>query len=67
MKGYRNEPEKTAEAIDSDGWLHTGDIATVDDDGNVSIIDRKKELIVKRRARPCRRAILRTRSRPHAV
>ena len=46
MKGYRNEPEKTAEAIDSDGWLHTGDIATVDDDGNVSIIDRKKELIV---------------------
>ena len=46
MKGYRNEPEKTAEAIDSDGWLHTGDIATVDDDGNVWIIDRKKELIV---------------------
>ena len=46
MKGYRNEPEKTAEAIDSDGWLHTGDIATVDDDGNVSIIDRKNELIV---------------------
>ncbi|MGA9674209.1 MAG: fatty acid--CoA ligase FadD11 [Mycobacterium sp.] len=46
MKGYRNEPEKTAEAIDTDGWLHTGDIATIDDDGNVSIIDRKKELIV---------------------
>jgi long-chain acyl-CoA synthetase len=46
MKGYRNEPEKTAEAIDTDGWLHTGDIATLDDDGNVSIIDRKKEVIV---------------------
>ncbi|MGB8505949.1 AMP-binding protein, partial [Mycobacterium sp.] len=46
MKSYRNEPEKTAEAIDTDGWLHTGDIATVDDDGNVSIIDRKNELIV---------------------
>lgn len=46
MKGYRNEPARTAEAIDSDGWLHTGDIATVDDDGNVSIIDRKNELFV---------------------
>ncbi len=46
MKGYRNDPQKTAEAIDTDGWLHTGDIATLDDDGNVSIIDRKKELIV---------------------
>jgi long-subunit acyl-CoA synthetase (AMP-forming) len=46
MKDYRNEPQMTAEAIDSDGWLHTGDIATVDDDGNVSVIDRKNELIV---------------------
>jgi len=46
MKGYRNEPKKTAEAIDADGWLHTGDIATLDDDGNVWIIDRKEELII---------------------
>src|SRR5919106_1192749 len=46
MRGYRNEPEKTAEAIDADGWLHTGDVATVDDEGYVRIVDRKKELII---------------------
>jgi long-subunit acyl-CoA synthetase (AMP-forming) len=46
MKGYRNDPEKTAEAIDSDGWLHTGDIAQVDDDGYIRIVDRKKEIII---------------------
>jgi long-subunit acyl-CoA synthetase (AMP-forming) len=46
MRGYRGEPEKTAEAIDEDGWLHTGDIATIDADGFVSIVDRKKELII---------------------
>jgi long-chain acyl-CoA synthetase len=46
MKGYRNEPEKTAEAIDDDGWLHTGDIATIDEDGYVRIVDRKKELMI---------------------
>jgi long-chain acyl-CoA synthetase len=46
MKGYRNQPERTAEAIDADGWLHTGDVATIDDDGYVTIVDRKKELII---------------------
>ncbi|MCW3011484.1 MAG: long-chain fatty acid--CoA ligase, partial [Solirubrobacterales bacterium] len=46
MLGYRNLPEKTAEAIDADGWLHTGDIATIDEDGYVTLVDRKKEIII---------------------
>jgi long-subunit acyl-CoA synthetase (AMP-forming) len=46
MKGYRGEPEKTAETIDAQGWLHTGDIASIDDDGYIRIVDRKKELII---------------------
>ncbi|OCB37459.1 AMP-dependent synthetase [Mycobacterium malmoense] len=46
MKGYRKEPAKTADAIDADGWLHTGDIIEVDDEGYLRIIDRKKELII---------------------
>ncbi len=45
MKGYLNNPEATAQTIDGDGWLHTGDIARVDDDGHVYIVDRLKELI----------------------
>ncbi|GMU78952.1 MAG: fatty-acid--CoA ligase [Acidimicrobiia bacterium] len=46
MRGYRNDPERTAEAFDADGWLRTGDIATIDGDGYVKIIDRKKEIII---------------------
>jgi long-subunit acyl-CoA synthetase (AMP-forming) len=46
MKGYRKEPAKTAEAIDEDGWLHTGDIFEVDAEGYLRVVDRKKELII---------------------
>ncbi len=46
MAGYRNQPEMTAETIDSEGWLHTGDIGEFDDAGYMKVIDRKKELII---------------------
>ena len=46
FQGYLNDPEKTAEALDADGWLHSGDIGQVDEDGYFTIVDRKKELII---------------------
>ncbi len=45
MKGYLNNAEATADTIDADGWLHTGDVAVIDGDGHMTIVDRVKELI----------------------
>ena len=45
MKGYLNNPEATAETLDREGWLHTGDVAIVDEHHHISIVDRLKELI----------------------
>jgi long-chain acyl-CoA synthetase len=46
MKGYWKDPQATAEAIDEDGWLHTGDIGTFNENGNLRITDRKKHLFI---------------------
>jgi len=46
FRGYLNDPEKTAEALDDDGWLHSGDIGVFDEAGYLKIVDRKKELII---------------------
>ncbi|HXF46253.1 MAG TPA: long-chain fatty acid--CoA ligase [Burkholderiaceae bacterium] len=46
FKGYLNQPEKTAETIDAEGWLHTGDVGEVDEDGYFRITDRMKDIII---------------------
>jgi fatty-acyl-CoA synthase len=47
MLGYWNDPERTAEAIDRAGWMHTGDLATMDDEGYVNIVGRSKDMIIR--------------------
>ena len=47
MLGYWNDPERTAEAIDSEGWMHTGDLAVMDDEGYVNIVGRIKDMIIR--------------------
>ncbi|MCQ3804379.1 MAG: AMP-binding protein [bacterium] len=47
MLGYWNDPERTAEAIDAEGWMHTGDLATMDSDGYVNIVGRIKDMIIR--------------------
>jgi long-chain acyl-CoA synthetase len=46
MRGYHNRPDATAEVLDADGWLRTGDIGVIDDDGYLSIVDRKKDMLI---------------------
>ncbi len=47
MIGYWNEPDKTAGAIDAEGWMHTGDLAVIDGDGYVNIVGRIKDMIIR--------------------
>ncbi len=47
MIGYWNDPARTAEAIDAEGWMHTGDLATMDDEGYVNIVGRIKDMIIR--------------------
>jgi fatty-acyl-CoA synthase len=47
MRGYWNDPERTAEAIDDEGWMHTGDLATLDDQGYAKIVGRSKDMVIR--------------------
>jgi len=47
MQGYWGDPERTAEAIDRAGWMHTGDLATMDDEGFVNIVGRLKDMVIR--------------------
>jgi fatty-acyl-CoA synthase len=47
MRGYWNDPERTADAIDEDGWMHTGDLATMDEQGYVRVVGRIKDMVIR--------------------
>jgi fatty-acyl-CoA synthase len=47
MSGYWDDPERTSEAIDDAGWMHTGDLATVDDEGYCNIVGRIKDMVIR--------------------
>ena len=47
MRGYWNDPERTAESIDPAGWMHSGDLATMDEDGYVRIVGRIKDMVIR--------------------
>ena len=47
MQGYWNDPERTSEAIDADGWMHTGDLATLDEQGYCNIVGRLKDMLIR--------------------
>lgn len=51
--GYWRQPDKTFEAVDSNGWMHTGDLAVIDVNGLANIIGRIKELIIRGGGAPC--------------